>query len=107
AKPSDAFGDWEVRSCSDLPPPDPTETAGSTSLGWQCALTVWTVGDHALPVQDVAYHGQGADGTTKTQPLTVKVVSVLDAQASEIKPLKPQLEMSDPANVLFIVGMIV
>src|SRR6185369_10164195 len=44
---------------------------------------------------------------TKTQPLTVKVVSVLDAQASEIKPLKPQLEMSDPANVLFIVGMIV
>ena len=39
------------------------------------------------------------------QPLSIEVVSVLDEEASNIKPLKPQLIMNQQANYLLIIGL--
>ncbi|GIV97376.1 MAG: hypothetical protein KatS3mg057_2033 [Herpetosiphonaceae bacterium] len=101
--PSGQFGDWEVRVCETLPPDELPEDG--LRSGWRCTLTIWTVGEHELPVQEVRYSGSGGTGSVRTRPLLVRVVSVLDESAGDIKPLKPQLPMNDPANLLLIVGL--
>ena len=101
--PTTTLGEWEVRECAALPQ---TTLDGGTQAGWRCTLTIWTVGYHALPTQIVkTVNADGSAARATTQPLSIEVVSVLDENASEIKPLKPQLMMNEQANYLLIVGL--
>jgi hypothetical protein len=101
--PTSALGEWEVRECAALPA---ANIDGGTQSGWHCTLTIWTVGYHALPTQIVkVINPDGSSGRATTQPLSIEVVSVLDEQASNIKPLKPQLTMNQQANYLLIIGL--
>ena len=101
--PTTTLGEWEVRECAALPQ---TTLDGGIQTGWRCTLTIWTVGYHALPTQIVKnVNADGSAARATTQPLSIEVVSVLDENASEIKPLKPQLIMNEQANYLLIVGL--
>ena len=101
--PTSALGVWEVRECAAVPP---ASVDGSTLAGWRCTLTIWEVGYHALPTQIVkVVNPAGVAARASTQPLSIEVVSVLDAEANNIKPLKPQLTMNEQANYLLIIGL--
>ena len=59
-------------------------------------VTAWTVGDIPVPPIDVAYSGpNGVTGIAKTAPLALRVATVIrdGEDTSDIKPLKPQLEL--------------
>ena len=60
------------------------------------AITAWTLGDLVLPSIAVPYIGpNGAPGTAQTGETPIKVVTVVGASedTTDIKPLKPQLEI--------------
>lgn len=99
--PTKTFGEWEVGACEAIAPAD-----GAASQGWRCALTIWEVGYHALPTQIVKItNPDGSSGRASTQAVAVEVVTVLDANPVDIKPLKPQLALSEQANYLLIIGL--
>ncbi len=101
--PSKTFGEWEVRSCENLPT---TTTNDVTQSGWKCVLTIWTTGYRPLPTQIVKItNPDGSTGRATTQPLSIEVLSVLDENPTDIKPLKPQLVMTEQANYLLIIGL--
>lgn len=103
AIPTSSLGEWEVRECVDVPA---VSIDDGTQSGWRCTLTIWEVGYHALPTQIVKVVAPGGTAArATTQPLSIEVVSVLDAEANNIKPLKPQLPMSEQANYLLIIGL--
>ncbi len=103
AVPTASLGVWEVRECAAVPA---AAFDDSTQSGWRCALTIWEVGYHALPTQLVKVVApDGTAARASTQPLSIEVVSVLDENANNIKPLKPQLLMNEQANYLLIIGL--
>ena len=62
-------------------------------------ITAWTLGDLVLPSIAVPYVGpNGSTGTAQTEEVAIKVTSVVRAgeDASDIKPLKPQLDLVEP-----------
>jgi len=61
-------------------------------------ITAWTLGDLTLPAIGVPYVGpDGLTGTAQTQEIAIKVTSVVQPgeDTSDIKPLKPQLDLSE------------
>lgn len=103
ATPTDKLGEWEVHSCA-ATAAQPVD--GGTQQGWTCLLTIWKVGYHPLPTQVVKVaNANGETSRATTQPLSVQVVSVLDPNPTDIKPLKPQLLMNEQANYLLIIGL--
>jgi hypothetical protein len=59
-------------------------------------VTAWSVGDVPIPPIDVPYSGpNGVTGIAKTGPLALRVATVIrdGEDISDIKPLKPQLEL--------------
>jgi hypothetical protein len=67
-------------------------------------ITAWTLGDLVLPVIAVPYVGpNGVTGTAQTQEAAIKVTSVVQPgeDTSNIKPIKPQLDLEEsPLNLL-------
>jgi hypothetical protein len=64
------------------------------------AITAWTLGDLVLPSIAVPYAGpNGLAGAAQTAETPIKVVSVVGANedTTDIKPLKPQLEIPEAA----------
>lgn len=64
------------------------------------AITAWTVGDLVLPSIAIPYVGpNGFAGTAHTGETAIKVVTVVgpNEDTSDIKPLKPQLEIPEAA----------
>ncbi|HEY1011919.1 MAG TPA: hypothetical protein VGE07_04385 [Herpetosiphonaceae bacterium] len=101
--PTKTFGEWEVGACETVPA---VTGESGTSLGWRCTLTIWEVGYHALPTQIVKVtNPDGSSGRASTQAVAVEVTSVLDANPVDIKPLKPQLALSEQANYLLLIGL--
>lgn len=69
---------------------------GVTRLVFRYRISAYAVGDHTVPPVAVAVSGPaGAAGTISTEPHTVRVQSVVlpGEDASDIKPLKPQLSV--------------
>ena len=63
-------------------------------------VTAWAVGDLVLPPIEVPWAGpNGVTGTARTAEVAVAVTSVIGAgeDTSDIKPIKPQLDLSEPA----------
>ena len=101
--PQTNFGEWEVHECTNH---TSAQTDDSVQHGWTCSLTIWDVGYHTFPTQIVRYTApDGLQDRATTQPLAVEVASVLDENATDIKPLKPQLIMTEQANYLLILGL--
>jgi hypothetical protein len=68
------------------------------------AITAWTLGDLVLPSIAVPYIGpNGSTGSAQTGEVAIKVVTVVGASedTSDIKPLKPQLEIPAAAWTRF------
>ncbi|HLQ05806.1 MAG TPA: hypothetical protein VK197_09170 [Verrucomicrobiae bacterium] len=62
------------------------------------AITAWTVGDLVLPSITVPFLGpNGSTGAAQTGEMPIKVISVVAAgeDASDIKPIKPQLDVPE------------
>ncbi len=65
---------------------------------YRYVVTAWRVGDLTLPPIEIAYAGpSGGSGVAHTAEVAVKVTSVVAAgeDATDIKPLKPQLGLPD------------
>ncbi len=65
-------------------------------LTFRYRITIFALGDYALPPIEVVYLGPGGEGTVRTeeQDLSVKSVAADFEDLSEIKPLAPQLELA-------------
>ena len=75
-----------------------TARASQVRYIYRYAITAWTVGDLVLPSIAVPYVGpNGATGTAQTGELPIKIGSVVAANedTTDIKPLKPQLEVRE------------
>ena len=93
------IGDFEI--VEDRASTKSTRPSG-VRFTFRYVITAWTVGDHTLPPIEVAYVApDGSSGVARTDPVAVRVTSVITANddPSNIKPLKPQLALPEPAWV--------
>jgi hypothetical protein len=94
------FGGLELVSI-----PDPIIDGRRTVLAYE--LTSFRAGRTTVPSQIITVRGDATDTTLTTEPADVLIESVLAAGDTELRPLKPQLEIEDAsapagAQVLFI-----
>ena len=88
------IGDLEVLKA--LPAQESRQLRGGTRVAFRYRITSFQLGDHAVPPFAVEYVGPGGvRGAARTAEIEISVKSVLRAgeDASDIKPLKPQLEL--------------
>ena len=91
--------------------PPRTEAHGAasrTTIAY--TLAAFRTGDLTVPAQSIVYRGADGSGAVTTDPLTVTIVSVLSPGDAELRPLKPQIDLADPAPppfvpMLFVAGM--
>jgi hypothetical protein len=89
-------GDLEVLEV--LPSGRSTRAGGIARWTFRYRITGWTVGDLAVPPIAIPYSGpDGTTGVALTAPIVLRVASVINSgeDTSDIKGLKPQLEMPD------------
>jgi hypothetical protein len=86
----DNFGGFEI---VDAPPPH-REDIRTTS---EYTLTAFETGAITLPPLEVRWRGADGAGSLMTEPRTVQVRSVLAPGDESLRPLKPQLSLSDGA----------
>jgi len=98
------FGPFEI---VDAPPPERHDTRTIVAY----TMTTFETGAIALPPLTVTWRGAAGAGTLTTEPRTVQVRSVLAPGDEALRPLKPQLALSQDAPspvtpVLFSVAMV-
>lgn len=89
-------GDLEVLEV--LPSGRSTRSGGIARWTFRYRITAWVVGDLGVPPIEVPYSGpNGVTGIAMTAPLSLTVVTVIKdgEDTSDVKPLKPQLDMPD------------
>jgi len=90
------IGSFEVVQTQDV---KKTVQGSQGRFTYRYQITAWTLGDLVLPSIAVPYVGpNGSTGTAQTEEVAIKVTSVARAgeDASDIKPLKPQLDLVEP-----------
>ncbi len=90
------IGSFEVVQTQDV---KKTVQGSQVRYTYRYQITAWTLGDLVLPSIAVPYVGpNGSTGTAQTEEVAIKVTSVVRAgeDASDIKPLKPQLDLVEP-----------
>ena len=90
------IGSFEVVQTQDV---KKTVQGSQVRFTYRYQITAWTLGDLVLPSIAVPYVGpNGSTGTAQTEEVAIKVTSVARAgeDASDIKPLKPQLDLVEP-----------
>ena len=90
------IGSFEVVQTQDV---KKTVQGSQVRYTYRYQITAWTLGDLVLPSIAVPYVGpNGSTGTAQTDEVAIKVTSVVRAgeDASDIKPLKPQLDLVEP-----------
>jgi hypothetical protein len=75
-------------------------------------LTAFQAGELTIPPQSIEYRGPDGSGTLTTKATTVTIVSVLAPGDAELRPLKPQFDLQEPAPppvvpALFVAAMAV
>ncbi|HEV8230283.1 MAG TPA: hypothetical protein VGQ86_10010 [Candidatus Limnocylindria bacterium] len=71
-------------------------SGGVTRWTFRYRVTAWVVGDLTVPPIEIPFLGpNGAAGAARTAPLQLRVASVIrdGEDTSDVKPLKPQLEL--------------
>jgi len=86
----DNFGGFEI---VEAPPP----ARGESSTAITYTLVAFETGEVTLPPLEVRWRGEGGAGSLTTEPRSVDVRSVLTSGDEELRPLKPQLSLSDGA----------
>ena len=89
-------GDLEVLEV--LPSGRATRAGGISRWTFRYRITAWVVGDLAVPPIEVPYSGpNGTSGVAMTVPLVLQVTSVIrdGEDTSDVKPLKPQLDLPE------------
>lgn len=89
-------GDLEVLET--LPSGRSTRSGGIARWTFRYRITAWVVGDQRVPPIAVPYRGpNGVTGVAATAPLVLKVASVIKdgEDTTDVKPLKPQLDLPD------------
>jgi hypothetical protein len=89
-------GDLEVLEI--LPSGRSTRPGGIARWTFRYRITGWVLGDLAVPPIEIPYSGpNGVNGVAKTAPLVLRVASVIQSgeDTSDIKPLKPQLDLPE------------
>jgi hypothetical protein len=87
------IGDFEL--IETLPAQQESQSSGSR-LTFRYRLTSFRLGDRAVPTIDVGYvDSKGVRGVARTEPQPITVASVVrpGENVSDIKPLKPQLDV--------------
>ena len=87
------IGSFEVVQTQDV---KKTARGSQVRYTYRYQITAWTVGDLVLPAIPVPYVGpNGATGTAQTQETPIKVTSVVrpGEDTTDIKALKPQLDL--------------
>jgi len=90
------IGSFEVVQTQDV---KKTVQGSQVRYTYRYQITAWTLGDLVLPSIAVPFVGpNGSTGTAQTEEVAIKVTSVVRAgeDASDIKPLKPQLDLVEP-----------
>ena len=90
------IGSFEVVQTQDV---KKTVQGSQVRFTYRYQITAWTLGDLVLPSIAVPFVGpNGSTGTAQTEEVAIKVTSVARAgeDASDIKPLKPQLDLVEP-----------
>ena len=89
-------GDLEVLEV--LPSGRSTRPGGIARWTFRYRVTAWIVGDLTVPPIEIQYSGpNGITGTAVTGPLALKVATVIrdGEDTSDVKPLKPQLDLPE------------
>jgi len=89
-------GDLEVLEV--LPSGRSTRAGGIARWTYRYRVTAWVVGDVAVPPIAISYTGpNGVTGVAMTTPLVLHVATVIQngEDTTDVKPLKPQLELPD------------
>ena len=90
------LGDLEVLEV--LPSGRSTRSGGISRWTFRYRITAWVVGDLGVPPIEVPYSGpNGVTGIAMTAPLSLKIATVIrdGEDTSDVKPLKPQLDLPD------------
>jgi hypothetical protein len=70
---------------------------GSSITTFGYTLTAFATGAHEVPRLPVRWSSGAGEGVVETEPVTVIIASVLNPGDDELRPLKPQLTIADPA----------
>ena len=90
------LGDLEVLEV--LPSGRATRAGGIARWTFRYRVTGWVVGDLGVPPIEIPYSGpNGVSGVAVTGPLVLHVATVIKdgEDTSDIKPIKPQLDLAD------------
>jgi len=90
------IGDLEVLEV--LPSGRSTRPGGIARWTFRYRVTAWVVGDLSVPPIEIPYLGpNGMTGKAVTAPLVLRVASVIrdGEDTSDVKPLKPQLDLPE------------
>jgi len=91
----DNFGGFEI---VEAPPPTRSET--STTITYTVAA--FETGEITMPALEVRWRGEGGAGSLMTEPRSVDVQSVLSPGDDDLRPLKPQISLSDDAPAAIV-----
>jgi hypothetical protein len=89
-------GDLEVLEV--LPSGRSTRPGGIARWTFRYRVTAWIVADLTVPPIEIPYNGpNGVTGVTMTAPIVLQVASVIKdgEDTSDVKPLKPQLDLPE------------
>jgi hypothetical protein len=94
----DQFGPFEALSGE--PPADRRNANGSGEIKLQYKVAAYRTGPTELPALTIAYGAGGQSASVSTAPITFTVDSVIPPgdKATEIRPLKPQIEIPLPSS---------
>jgi hypothetical protein len=81
----------------DVPQPRAEPHGDQSRTTIMYTLTAFRTGDLTIPAQPITYSGPDVSGTLMTPPLDVTITSVLAPGEVEVRPLKPQLDIAEPA----------
>ncbi len=77
------------------PRTEPRDDVSRTTIAY--TLAAFRTGDLTIPPQSITYRGPSGSGTLTTSAIPVTIVSVLSPLDTELRPLKAQIDLGDPA----------
>ncbi len=87
-------GEFEIVAVA---PPRTEAHNGASRTTLAYTLTAFHTGGLTMPPQTITYRGPDGSGTLTADAPTVTITSVLGPGDTELRPLKPQLDLEDPA----------
>ncbi|MFI5179554.1 MAG: BatD family protein [Vicinamibacterales bacterium] len=101
-----AVGEFEIVAVAP-PRTEPHNGVSRTTIAY--TLTAFRTGDLTIPPQTIAYRGPDGSGTMTTGTTAVQIVSVLAPGETDLRPLKPQIDLKEAAPspvvpALFVAG---